>query len=163
MYSNVVQVAKLPLQMRSMGWPFKAKVLATGRYQFAVSVADPQGNQLLDASGEIDYEGEPGRTIQFPVVMGPALLTTKGAYAVRIALGNGAPVPRRSSCARPGCPRSRSPRRNRTSYAGEAFSARSKGPSEPDGTLESATIRCGSSVLHAGPQESWFRTGSPRK
>jgi len=90
-YSDVVQVAKLPLQMRSIGLAIKAKVLATGRYQFSVSVADPQGNQLLDASGEINYEGEPGRTIWFPVVMGPALLTTEGAYAVRISLGD-APV-----------------------------------------------------------------------
>ena len=91
-YSDVVQVAKLLLQMRSIGLAIKAKVLATGRYQFSVSVADPQGNQLLDASGEINYEGEPGRTIWFPVVMGPALLTTEGAYAVRISLGEAAPV-----------------------------------------------------------------------
>jgi hypothetical protein len=91
-YSDIVQVAKLPLQMRSIGLAIKAKVLGTGRYQFSVSVADPQGNQLLDASGEINYEGEPGRTIWFPVVMGPALLTTEGAYAVRITLGDGAPV-----------------------------------------------------------------------
>jgi hypothetical protein len=85
-------VVKLPLQMRSIGLAIKAKVLATGRYQFSVSVADPQGNQLLDASGEINYEGEPGRTIWFPVVMGPALLTTEGSYAVRISLGDAAPA-----------------------------------------------------------------------
>jgi len=91
-YSDVVQVGKLPLQMRSLGLAIKAKVIATGRYQFAESVADPQGNQLLDASGEINYEGEPGRTIWFPVVMGPALLTIEGPYTVRIALGEGAPV-----------------------------------------------------------------------
>ena len=91
-YSDVVQVGKLPLQMRSIGLAIKAKVVSTGRYQFAVSVADPQGNQLLDASGEINYEGEPGRTIWFPVVMGPALLTIEGPYTVRIALGDGAPV-----------------------------------------------------------------------
>jgi hypothetical protein len=87
-YSDVVQVVKLPLQMRSLGLAIKARVISTGRYPFAVSVADPQGNQLLDANGELNYEGEPGRTIWFPVVMGPALLTTEGAYAVRIRLGD---------------------------------------------------------------------------
>ncbi|MGH9367408.1 MAG: DUF6941 family protein [Thermoanaerobaculia bacterium] len=91
-YSDVVQVVKLPLQMRSIGLAIKAKVLATGRYPFSVSVADPQGNQLLDANGELNYEGEPGRTIWFPVVMGPALLTTEGSYAVRISLGDGPAV-----------------------------------------------------------------------
>jgi hypothetical protein len=91
-YSDVVQVMKLPLQMRSIGLAIKAKVLSTGRYSFSVSVADPQGNQLLDANGELNYEGEPGRTIWFPVVMGPALLTTEGAYAVRISLGDAPPV-----------------------------------------------------------------------
>jgi len=91
-YSDVVQVMKLPLQMRSIGLAIKAKVLSTGRYSFSVSVADPQGNQLLDANGELNYEGEPGRTIWFPVVMGPALLTTEGAYAVRIRLGDAPPV-----------------------------------------------------------------------
>lgn len=91
-YSDVVQVVKLPLQMRSIGLAIKAKVLATGRYPFSVSVADPQGNQLLDANGELNYEGEAGRTIWFPVVMGPALLTTEGSYAVRISLGDGPAV-----------------------------------------------------------------------
>jgi hypothetical protein len=67
-------------------------VLSTGRFGFSVSIADPQGNQLLDANGELNYEGEPGRTIWFPVVMGPALLTTEGAYAVRIRLGDAAVV-----------------------------------------------------------------------
>ena len=88
-YSDVVQVQKLPLQMRSIGLAIKAKVLETGKFGFSVSVADPQGNKLLDASGELNYEGEPGRTIWFPVVMGPALLTTEGTYAVRISLGDG--------------------------------------------------------------------------
>jgi hypothetical protein len=90
-YSDVVQVTKLPLQLRSLGLAIKAKVLSTGRFGFSVSVADPQGNHLLDANGELNYEGEPGRTIWFPVVMGPALLTTEGSYAVRISLG-AAPV-----------------------------------------------------------------------
>ena len=88
-YSDVVQVQKLPLQMRSIGLAIKAKVLETGKFPFSVSVADPQGNKLLDASGELNYEGEPGRTIWFPVVMGPALLTIEGTYAVRISLGDG--------------------------------------------------------------------------
>jgi hypothetical protein len=88
-YSDVVQVQKLPLQMRSIGLAIKAKVLETGKFGFSVSVADPQGNKLLDASGELNYEGEPGRTIWFPVVMGPALLTIEGTYAVRISLGDG--------------------------------------------------------------------------
>ncbi|HEV8232312.1 MAG TPA: hypothetical protein VGQ75_08180 [Thermoanaerobaculia bacterium] len=88
-YSDVVQVVKLPLQMRSLGLAIKAKVLATGRFSFSVSVSDPQGNKLLDANGELNYEGEPGRTIWFPVVMGPALLTTEGPYDVGISLGDG--------------------------------------------------------------------------
>ena len=91
-YSDVVQVVKLPLQLRSLGLAVKAKVLATGRCSFSVSVADPQGNNLLDANGELNYEGEVGRVIWLPVVMGPALLTTEGAYAVRIVLGDSAPV-----------------------------------------------------------------------
>ncbi len=91
-YSDVVQVVKLPLQLRSLGLAVKAKVLATGRFTFSVSVSDPQGNSLLDANGEVNYEGEVGRVIWLPVVMGPALLTTEGAYAVRIALGDGAAV-----------------------------------------------------------------------
>jgi hypothetical protein len=84
-------VTKLPLQLRSLGLAIKAKVLSTGRFAFSVSVADPPGNHQLDANGELNYEGEPGRTIWFPVVMGPALLTTEGSYAVRISLGD-APV-----------------------------------------------------------------------
>jgi hypothetical protein len=91
-YSDVVQVVKLPLQMRSLGLAIKAKVLSTGRFPFSVSVADPQGNQVLDANGELNYEGEAGRIIWFPVVMGPALLTTEGPYAVRISLGDGPTV-----------------------------------------------------------------------
>ncbi len=91
-YSDVVQVVKLPLQLRSLGLAVKAKVLATGRFTFSVSVSDPQGNGLLDANGEVNYEGEAGRVIWLPVVMGPALLTTEGTYAVRIALGDGAAV-----------------------------------------------------------------------
>jgi hypothetical protein len=88
-YSDVVQVVKLPLQMRSIGLAIKAKVLETGKFPFSVSVSDPQGNKLLDANGELNYEGEAGRTIWFPVVMGPALLTIEGSYAVRISLGDG--------------------------------------------------------------------------
>jgi Family of unknown function (DUF6941) len=88
-YSDVVQVVKLPLQMRSIGLAIKAKVLETGRFPFSVSVSDPQGNKILDANGELNYEGEAGRTIWFPVVMGPALLTIEGTYAVRISLGDG--------------------------------------------------------------------------
>lgn len=91
-YSDVVQVVKLPLQMRSLGLAIKAKVLSTGRFPFSVSVADPQGNQGLDANGELNYEGEAGRSIWFPVVMGPALLTTEGPYVVRISLGDGPAV-----------------------------------------------------------------------
>ncbi len=91
-YSDVVQVLKLPLQLRSLGLAVKAKVLATGRLTFSVSINDPQGNSLLDANGEMNYEGEVGRVVWLPVVMGPALLTTEGAYAVRIALGDSAPV-----------------------------------------------------------------------
>jgi Family of unknown function (DUF6941) len=88
-YSDLVQVMNLPLQMRSIGLAIKARVRSVGKFSFSVSVADPQGNKLLDANGELNYEGEPGRTIWFPVVMGPALLTIEGAYTVRIALGDG--------------------------------------------------------------------------
>jgi hypothetical protein len=88
-YSDLVQVMNLPLQMRSIGLAIKAKVLETGKFPFSVSVADPQGNKLLDANGELNYEGEPARTIWFPVVMGPALLTIEGTYTVRISLGEG--------------------------------------------------------------------------
>jgi hypothetical protein len=89
-YSDLVQVVNLPLQMRSIGLAIKARVLETGKFAFAVSVADPQGNKLLDANGELNYEGEPGRAIWFPVVMGPALLTIEGTYTVRISLGDAA-------------------------------------------------------------------------
>ena len=88
-YSDLVQVVNLPLQMRSIGLAIKARVREVGKFQFSVSVADPQGNKLLDANGELNYEGEAGRTIWFPVVMGPALLTIEGSYTVRIALGDG--------------------------------------------------------------------------
>ncbi|HEU5250408.1 MAG TPA: hypothetical protein VFW15_10530 [Thermoanaerobaculia bacterium] len=88
-YSDVIQVVKLPLQMRSIGLAIKAKILDAGKFPFSVSVSDPQGNKLLDANGELNYEGEPGRTVWFPVVMGPALLTIEGSYAVRISLGEG--------------------------------------------------------------------------
>ena len=88
-YSDLVQVVNLPLQMRSIGLAIKARVREVGKFQFSVSVADPQGNKLLDANGELNYEGEAGRTIWFPVVMGPALLTIEGTYTVRIALGDG--------------------------------------------------------------------------
>ncbi len=91
-YSDIVQVVKLPLQMRSLGLAIKAKVFSTGRISFSVSVADPQGNSLLEAGGELNYEGEAGRIIWLPVVMGPALLTTEGSYSVRITLGDSAPV-----------------------------------------------------------------------
>jgi hypothetical protein len=91
-YSDVVQVVKLPLQLRSLGLAIKAKVLSTGRFAFSVSVVDPQNNSLLDASGELNYEGEVGRVVWLPVVMGPALLTTEGTYDVRISLGTSAPV-----------------------------------------------------------------------
>ena len=86
-YSDLVQVSNLPLQMRSIGLAIKARVLDVGKFPFSVSVADPQGNKLLDANGELNYEGEAGRTIWFPVVMGPALLTIEGTYTVRISLG----------------------------------------------------------------------------
>lgn len=91
-YSDIVQVIKLPLQLRSLGLAIKAKAMSTGRFSFSVSVADPQGNNLLDANGELNYEGEVGRIIWLPVVMGPALLTTEGTYGVRITLGDSAPV-----------------------------------------------------------------------
>ncbi len=91
-YSDIVQVVKLPLQMRSLGLAIKAKVFSAGRFSFSVSVADPQGNSLLEAGGELNYEGEAGRIVWLPVVMGPALLTTEGTYGVRITLGDSAPV-----------------------------------------------------------------------
>ncbi|HKA35535.1 MAG TPA: hypothetical protein VKH43_01865 [Thermoanaerobaculia bacterium] len=87
-YSDVVQVFKLPLQLRSLGLAVRAKVMSAGRIAFSVTATDPQGNGLLEANGEMNYEGEPGRTIWLPIVMGPALLTTEGSYNVRVALGD---------------------------------------------------------------------------
>ena len=77
-YSDVVQVFKLPLQLRSLGLAVRAKALSQGRIAFNVTATDPQGNNLLEANGEMNYEGEPGRTIWLPIVMGPTLLTTEG-------------------------------------------------------------------------------------
>ena len=91
-YSDMVQVFKLPLQLRSLGLAVRAKALAQGRIAFNVTATDPQGNNLLEASGEMNYEGEPGRTIWLPIVMGPTLLTTEGQYGIRIALGDLPPI-----------------------------------------------------------------------
>ncbi len=91
-YSDVVQVIKLPLQLRSLGLAVRGKAMSAGRISFSVAVTDPQGNGLLDAAGELNYEGEPGRTIWIPIVMGPVLLTTEGPYGIRITLGESAPV-----------------------------------------------------------------------
>ena len=91
-YSDVVQVFKLPLQLRSLGLAVRARAMARGRIAFTVTATDPQGNSLLEANGEMNYEGEPGRTIWLPIVMGPALLTTEGQYGVRIALGDAPPI-----------------------------------------------------------------------
>ena len=91
-YSDVVQVFKLPLQLRSLGLAVRAKAMSAGRIAFNVTATDPQGNGLLEASGEMNYEGEPGRTIWLPIVMGPTLLTTEGQYGVRIALGDAPPI-----------------------------------------------------------------------
>ena len=87
-YSDVVQVFKLPLQLRSLGLAVRARAMSKGRIAFTVTASDPQGNSLLEANGEMNYEGEPGRTIWLPIVMGPTLLTTEGTYGVRIALGD---------------------------------------------------------------------------
>jgi hypothetical protein len=87
-YTDVVQVFKLPLQLRSLGLAVRAKVMSAGRIAFSVTATDPQGNSLLEANGEMNYEGEAGRTIWLPIVMGPALLTTEGSYNVRVALGD---------------------------------------------------------------------------
>jgi len=87
-YSDVVQVFKLPLQLRSLGLAVRARAMSHGRIAFTVTASDPQGNSLLEANGEMNYEGEPGRTIWLPIVMGPALLTTEGSYNVRVALGD---------------------------------------------------------------------------
>jgi hypothetical protein len=91
-YSDIVQVLKLPLQLRSLGLAIRAKAMSAGRIAFSVTATDPQGNSLLEANGEMNYEGEPGRAIWLPIVMGPALLTTEGQYAVRIALGDAPPI-----------------------------------------------------------------------
>jgi hypothetical protein len=91
-YSDVVEVFKLPLQLRSLGLAVRAKAMAPGPIAFNVTATDPQGNNLLEANGEMNYQGEPGRTIWLPIVMGPALLTTEGVYRVRIALGDAPPV-----------------------------------------------------------------------
>lgn len=91
-YSDIVQVVKLPLQMRSLGLAIKARATGQGRFGFSASIQDPQGNLLLEAGGELNYDGEPGRTIWLPVVMGPALLTIEGPYTVRIRLGETEPV-----------------------------------------------------------------------
>lgn len=88
-YSDVIQVAKLPLQMRSLALGIKARAMAVGRMRFSVVVADPQGNTLLDAGGELDYQGEIGRVIWLPLVLGGALLPTEGPYSVRISLADG--------------------------------------------------------------------------
>ena len=87
-YSDVVQVFKLPLQLRSLGLAVRARAMTNGRITFTVTASDPQGNSLLEATGEMNYEGEPGRTIWLPIVMGPTLLTTEGAYGVRVVLGD---------------------------------------------------------------------------
>ena len=91
-YSDIVQVVKLPLQLRSLGLAIKARAMGNGRFTFSVMVTDPQGNSLLDTNGELNYEGEPGRIVWLPVVMGPALLTTEGTYGVRIVLADAAAV-----------------------------------------------------------------------
>jgi hypothetical protein len=62
--------------------------MAHGRIAFNVTASDPQGNSLLEANGEMNYEGEPGRTIWLPIVMGPTLLTTEGTYGIRVVLGD---------------------------------------------------------------------------
>jgi hypothetical protein len=91
-YSDVVQVFKLPLQLRSLGLAVRARAMSRGRIAFTVTASDPQGNSLLEAKGEMNYEGEPGRTIWLPIVMGPTLLTTEGTYGVRIVLGDATPI-----------------------------------------------------------------------
>jgi hypothetical protein len=91
-YSDVVQVFKLPLQLRSLGLAVRARAMSPGRISFSVTASDPQGNSLLEANGEVNYEGEAGRSIWLPIVMGPALLTTEGSYGVRIALGDAPPI-----------------------------------------------------------------------
>ena len=91
-YSDVIQVIKLPLQLRSLGIAVKGKALSTGRVGFSVVATDPQGNGLLEAAGELSYDGEPGRTVWIPIVLGPVFLTTEGLYGIRITLGDSPPV-----------------------------------------------------------------------
>ncbi len=91
-YSDMVQVFKLPLQLRSLGLAVRARAMSKGRIAFNVTATDPQGNSLLEANGEMNYEGEPGRAIWLPIVMGPTLLTTEGQYGIRIALGDAPPI-----------------------------------------------------------------------
>jgi Family of unknown function (DUF6941) len=91
-YSDIVQVARLPLQLRSLGVVIKAKAVAAGRESFSAKVSDPQGNELFRAGGELNYEGEPGRVVWIPVVIGPALLTMEGPYSLSISLGDRAPT-----------------------------------------------------------------------
>ena len=55
-------------------------------------IGTTKGLFTLDANGELNYEGEPGRIVWLPVVMGPALLTTEGTYGVRIVLADAAAV-----------------------------------------------------------------------
>lgn len=87
-YSDVVQVPRVPAQLRSLGIVIKAKALNAGRAQFAAAVKDPQGNDLFSAGGELNYEGEPGRVVWIPVVIGPAILTVEGPYSISISLGD---------------------------------------------------------------------------
>jgi hypothetical protein len=91
-YSDVVQVARLPLPLRSLGIAIRGKAMSVGRIPFSVALTDPQGNGLLEAAGELNYEGEEGRTIWIPVVMGPVVLTTEGPYGIRVTLGESAAV-----------------------------------------------------------------------
>src|SRR5260370_42645307 len=69
-YSDVVQVCKLPLQLRPLGLAGRARAMAHGRIAFTVTASDPQGNSLLEANGEMNYEGEPGRTLWLPMGVG---------------------------------------------------------------------------------------------
>lgn len=91
-YSDVIQVPKLPLQLRSLAFAIKAKAFSIGRFSFSVELLDPQANSLLKAEGEIGYDGELGRLIWLPVVTGPVLLPTEGVYSVAISLAGNAPV-----------------------------------------------------------------------
>ena len=91
-YSDVIQVIKLPLQLRSLGLAVKGRAMSTGRIGFSVAASDPHGNGLFEAAGELRYDGEVGRTIWIPIVVGPVLLPTEGPYQVRITLGDAPPV-----------------------------------------------------------------------